>query len=196
MAAPRSIRRGRWALTLRRATRDDDGAAAAEFALVMPVLALLYLGGFELETAMNIYHKMSDVTREMANIAAQNTSTNLTSLCSQLSTASVVMTPFSATPMTMDLYEIQTDANSNASVTWHVSYKFSNSTCTDVGSAASWTMPTNLASPSSSYILAYSTYTYTKSVGAKIIANITIPTLVNQIYFVPRQSSSIPCTSC
>jgi Flp pilus assembly protein TadG len=189
-------RRKRWALTLRRAARQEGGAAAAEFALVMPVLALLYLGGYELESAMTIYHRMSDATREMANIASQNTSTNLTSLCSQLSAASVVLSPFSATPMTMDLYEIQTDANNNASVTWHVSYKFSNSTCTDSGSAATWTMPTNLSSPSSSYILASSSYAYAMTVGAKVMSAIPIPTLTDQIYFVPRESASIPCSSC
>jgi Flp pilus assembly protein TadG len=184
----------RWTPTLRRAARDEGGAAAVEFALVLPVLALLYLGGYELQSASNIYHKMSDATREMANITSQNTSTNLTSLCSQLAAASVVMTPFSATPMTMDLYEIQTDANSNASVTWHVSYNFSKTTCTDSGSASSWTMPANLASPSSSYILAKSSYTYTLTVGANYIS--PIPTLTDQIYFVPRESASITCTGC
>ncbi len=188
------IRRARWEPTPPRAARDEGGAAAAEFALVLPVLALLYLGGYELAQATAIYHKMSDATREMANITAANTSTNLTTLCSQLATSSVVITPYAATPMTMELYEIQTDANSNASVTWHVKYKFSNSTCTNVGAASTWTMPANLASPSSSYILAVSSYNYSLTVGANEIS--PIPTLTHQLYFVPRNSTSVPCSGC
>jgi Flp pilus assembly protein TadG len=178
---------GRWA-------REDRAAAAVEFAIVLPVIALLYLGGFELFQASAVYHKMSDATREMANITAQNTSTTETTLCSLLSTVGVVLTPYSTTPLVLDLYEIQTDSNSNASVTWHVRYTYSTSTCLDVGAASSWTMPAGLATASSAYILAQSSYKYTLSVGANEIA--AIPTLTDQVYFVPRESASVPCTSC
>jgi len=176
---------------------DDSAAAAAEFAVVLPVIALLYLGGFELSQALAVYHKMSDMTRELANITAENTSTTESTLCSLMATANVVMTPYSAAPLTVNLYEIQTDANNNASVTWHVKYVYTTSTtgnCTDVGAASTWTMPANLSSAGGSYILATTSYNYTLTVGANEIS--PIPALTDQVYFVPRESASVPCTGC
>jgi hypothetical protein len=55
------------------------------------------------------------------------------------------------------------------------------------------TLPAGLGSPSTSYILVTTTYLYVPLVGAGFIGPIP---MTDQIYMLPRASSSIPCTDC
>jgi Flp pilus assembly protein TadG len=49
--------------------RDDRGAAAVEFALVMPILLLLLFGIIEFARAWNVRQTLTDAAREGARIA-------------------------------------------------------------------------------------------------------------------------------
>ncbi len=51
----------------------EDGQSLLEFALVVPMLALILFGIVELGTAFTISHGLSTVSREGANIAARGT---------------------------------------------------------------------------------------------------------------------------
>ena len=54
-------------------------------------------------------------------------------------------------------------------------------------------MPANFASPNSHYILVETTYGYTPTIGAAFVNSIP---MTDQIFMVPRQSPSIPCSDC
>jgi Flp pilus assembly protein TadG len=49
--------------------RDDRGAAAVEFALVMPILLLLLFGIIEFARAWNVRQTLTDAAREGARVA-------------------------------------------------------------------------------------------------------------------------------
>ena len=57
--------------TARSFLRARGGATAVEFALLLPFLLLLYLGGFELTQALSTYRKLTDTTAELASIVSQ-----------------------------------------------------------------------------------------------------------------------------
>lgn len=50
--------------------RDDDGAAAVEFALVLPILVLMVFGIFEFGRAYNIQIQLSGAAREGVRVMA------------------------------------------------------------------------------------------------------------------------------
>jgi Flp pilus assembly protein TadG len=55
-----------------RAWRDEAGAAAVEFAFVLPVLLLLLFGIVEFGRAWNVRQTLTDAAREGARVAAVN----------------------------------------------------------------------------------------------------------------------------
>jgi Flp pilus assembly pilin Flp len=52
--------------------RDDRGAAAVEFGLLLPVLTLLVFGTIEFGRAWNVRQTLTDAAREGARVAAVN----------------------------------------------------------------------------------------------------------------------------
>ncbi len=54
--------------------RREDGAAAVEFALIIPALMLLILGGMDLGHMLYIEHLITNASREGARYAARYTS--------------------------------------------------------------------------------------------------------------------------
>ena len=68
----------RWPSTFtgwRRLRRDTRGVAAVEFALVVPIVIVVYALGFELAQASTVYRKLTDTTVQLANVTSQYTTT-------------------------------------------------------------------------------------------------------------------------
>jgi len=181
------MRAGRLLQRWRQWRDDTRGVAAVEFAFTVPVLLIVYLAGFELSQAMATYRKLSDTTVELANISAQYTTMGSLDVTSVMNASSQIMSPYPTQNLGIVLSEVTTDASSNATVTW--SQASSGATALPVGQAI--TLPSGLASPSTSYILVQTTYRYTPTVGANFIGPIP---MTDQIYMIPRSSPTIPYT--
>jgi Flp pilus assembly protein TadG len=166
---------------------DERGVAAVEFAFTVPVLLIVYLGGFELSQAMATYRKVSDTTVELANVAAQYTTMSQLDVTSVMNASAQIMAPYSTSSLTIVLSEITTDANNQATVTWSRPYNGA----TALTPGAQITLPAGLSSPSTSYILVQTTYRYTPIAGSQFLGPVP---MTDQIYMLPRASSSIPYT--
>lgn len=57
-------------MTTRRSMRNEDGAAAVEFALILPVLILLILGMIEFSFVFNAQISLTNAAREGARVMA------------------------------------------------------------------------------------------------------------------------------
>jgi len=167
--------------------RARSGVAAIEFALLLPFLLALYLGGFEITQALSTYRKLTDTTTEIANIVSQYAVMSSTDVASVFAASSQIMTPASATNLKIVLSEVSTDANSNPTVTWSQAYN--GASALQANSQVS--LPAGLAMANTSYILVQTTYQYTPVIGAAFVRPIS---LHNQIYMLPRRSSSIAYT--
>ena len=60
--------------TWRAFCRDARGVAALEFALVVPMVIVVYAGGFEIAQAATVNRKLTDTTVQLANVTSQYTS--------------------------------------------------------------------------------------------------------------------------
>jgi Flp pilus assembly protein TadG len=172
---------------LRAFARARGGVAAVEFALTLPMMILLYFGGYEASDAVATYRKLADTTATIANVAAQYTTMSQTDVASVFAASSQVMAPYSTATLSIVMSEIQTDAKSNATVAW----SRATSGATPLAQGAVVTLPTGMASPSTFYIQVVTTYVFVLPTGIAFTQNLSFS---NQIYMVPRNSASISLT--
>ena len=165
---------------------DAAGAAAVEFALVLPLLALIYLGGFEASQAVAANRKVSDTTVELANITSQYATMSAADVSNVLNASAQIMTPYTTTSLKIVLSEVTTDANGVASVTWSQTYQ---GTARATGSAVA--LPAGLGTPNTSFVMVETSYTYVPTVGAAFFGSVPMS---DRIFILPRQSSNIPYT--
>jgi hypothetical protein len=99
------------------------------------------------------------------------------------------MTPYPTASLKMVLSVITTDANSKATVLWSQAYQGA----TPLIKTNPFSLPANLAQPSTSYVVVQSNYTFVPLTGSGLAASIPMQ---DQLIILPRQSPSIPCSDC
>ena len=167
--------------------RARGGATAVEFALLLPFLLTLYLGGFELTQALSTYRKLTDTTTELATIVSQSAVLSSASLNSIFGASTKIMSPYSTANLKVVVSEVTTDASLHATVTWSQAYN--GATPLPVGSSVS--LPSGLGIANSNYVYVQTTYLYSPSIGAAFVP--AIP-LSNSIFMLPRASAAIAFT--
>jgi Flp pilus assembly protein TadG len=160
--------------------------AAIEFAMILPVLLLLFLGSFDAGNAIAVYMKVRATTYTLAAITNQYSIIQSTDMSSITGAAGVVVSPFSAMPLVVTISQIQIASNGSATYAWSYS---PTGTAHTQGSTA--TVPTAFAIPNSYVIFAEVSYTYTPSFGYFVTGPIT---LADNLYTTPRSSQCISYT--
>ena len=171
------------------ASRREDGVAALEFALVLPGLLVIGLGGFAVTEAISTYRKLTDATVETANVAAQYVSMQASDAQAVMSATSQIMTPFPTTALQEVMSLVSTDILGNATVVWSQGYQGG----VALPKSSKVTLPTAMAQPNTTYVLVHTTYLYVPVAGSSVIPSVP---LSDQIIMLPRASASIPCSTC
>ncbi len=193
---------------VRKLWRNDEAVAAVEFAIVVPFLLALYIGGIELANGMAINVKVSATAHSVADMVSQNTSLSTAQMHNILTGASSIIAPYPVTGgsgslMTVTVSEISSDANGNLTLRWSQSY---NGTSFGPGrtNLTNLTMPTSLNGAAAnvnnpngqndnvSFILGEVTYAYTPNMGYAITGTVT---LADSVYIFPRCSTNSPANS-
>jgi len=171
---------------LRRFRDDKRGVSAVEFAMLLPLMVTLYIGGVEVSSAIAVDRKVTLVARTVGDLVAQSTSVNATDMTNILNAASSVVQPYSSSVVQVTVSRVDVDANGVARVIWS---KTKNGTV-DSGTV---TLPAALNTANTSLIWAKSQYTYTPAIGYVITGPMT---LRDQIYMRPRLSDTVACNAC
>src|SRR3974390_2889408 len=117
---------------VRKFSTDADAVAATEFAIVVPFMLLLYVGGVELANGMAINVKVSATAHSVADMVTQNTSLSTGQMQNILKAARAIIAPYavndnSGNPiLAVTVSEISSDANGNLTVQWSQSYNGTN----------------------------------------------------------------------
>jgi len=167
----------------RRFGRSTDGVAAVEFAMIMPILLLLFLGTMDAGTAIAIYMKERSATYSLDAITNQYTSVQTTDLQSITGATSLILSPYSSGPLVVTVSQIYINPKGNATVSW--SYSPSGNAR---AAGASINVPAAMATPSSYLILGELSYTFTPMFGAFLTGPIA---LADSLYVTPRSSACV-----
>ncbi|QND49180.1 pilus assembly protein [Rhizobium lusitanum] len=179
---------------LRHFTRDERGVGAIEFAILFPVLLMLYLGAFEITVGLSVEKRTSRAAGSIADILTQQTNVTKTQLATMPSVAGAIFTPYATTGLTLKVTGIQIDAGSSATVAW--SWAQDGSKPYTNGSAV--TVPSDLKLPSSFLVRTELAIPYQMlSFGSDFLPAGSNQITIGRSYFYrPRSGSAITCSDC
>ena len=170
--------------TLRRFRAAERGIAAVEFALVLPFMALLYLGGFEVMEEISANRQVSLTASTIASIVTQySTISQSQTMPGILAASTSVLTPFSSANAVVTVSCINIDNTGKATIAWSQSL---NGTGRLVGSTV--TLPAALDVPNTTVVLGETSYSYTPTIDFLHRGTMT---LYSSIYMLPRQPGTI-----
>ena len=172
---------------------DRRGVAAVEFAITLPMLIVLFFGGFCATKTLAISRKVTITTRALADLTSQYSQMSASDMSTVMNASSQIIAPFDATPLGMRISEITLDVTGLiATVTWSVGNSSSQATPYKAGSA--FTLPTGMTGPSlsnASFVYAETFYTYVPPLGGTILPSVN---LGDRIFMLPRVSTAIAYT--
>jgi Flp pilus assembly protein TadG len=172
----------------RRFCADARGSSAVEFAVILPMMLVLFFGTVELSNGVAADRKVTLTARTLSDLTSQATQVSDTDISNAFTASTAIMAPYPSGPIKAIISEIAIDATGKATISWS---KASNTTAHAVGSTVT-TLPPALAVPSTYLIWGEATYTYTPVVGYVMK---TALTLGDQFYTRPRQSLCVQYSS-
>ena len=172
---------------VRRLLRDKRGISAVEFAMLLPLMVTLYLGGVEVSQGVAIDRKVTLISRSLADLVAQATTVSTDDMNNILAATTAVVAPYSDSKLKIVVSSVTIDANGVAKIAWSDT---KNGTKRTVGSTV--TLPTALNIANTSLIWAEAEYAYTPTIGYVVTGTMN---LKDQIYMRPRLSDSVARTS-
>ena len=105
-ALPTPARRRR---AIARLARETSGMAALEFALILPLLALIYLGGFDVMRMVRAADKIESGSKTLADLVAQeqtNSSVPASDIATLIQASAISATPFNNSNLTLTVSAI------------------------------------------------------------------------------------------
>ena len=163
--------------------QDKAGAALIEFAMVLPVLILCYLGGFQLMEAVSVYRKVTTSTRSIADLTSRSSSVNAALLSTYLDASAQIMAPYRIDRGTFRVSLIRVDNAGTGTVAWSRS---KNGTALVTGAA--YTLPAGVVRPNLDIVVCDVTYNYQPVAFSSLLGNLPFK---DQIFMVPRGGPTI-----
>lgn len=151
-------------LQIRAMSRDQRGVSAVEFALIVPLLILMYVGVAEMGNLLTVVRRAETMTSTAADLTAQVKQVSNTDLADIFAASTSILTPYPTTPLKVVLSSVVADANNNGKVAW---------SCASQGSpravGSSYPLPANTTVANSSVIVAEVSYSFTPLLGLTTI---------------------------
>ena len=159
---------------------DKRGVAAVEFAVIVPVMLVLFFGVDEFSSGVAVNRKVTLMARTLSDLTSQNDRVSDTQMTNFFNASSAIMTPYPSEPVKATITELYVDpATLQARVQWSKGTA-PRATGTTVA------IPTALKVGNTYLIFSEVTYKYIPTIGyvmAKTGINLTDSTFTR-----PRQS--------
>jgi Flp pilus assembly protein TadG len=168
---------------LRRFGRDRDAVSAVEFAIVLPFMLLMYVGGVELGDGLAIQFKVTETARTVTDLTTQYITIDSATMSNILGASAQVVAPYPSSSLVVTVSEVTTNSKGQGTITWSCSLNG-----TPRPQNQSFTLPSALQTANISLILGEVTYPYTPQLGYVITGTVNI---YQSTYFYPRLTTQI-----
>src|ERR1700726_3230086 len=79
--------------------RDRSGIAATEFAVIVPLMLVMFFGTVEFSSGVAVDRKVTLVARTLSDLTSQSLSVATTDLSNFFAAGTAILTPYPATPI-------------------------------------------------------------------------------------------------
>jgi Flp pilus assembly protein TadG len=86
--------------------RDNSGIAATEFAVIVPIMLVLFFGTVEFSSGVAVDRKVTLVARTLSDLTSQSTSVATTDMANFFAASASILTPYSSTPAKAAISEL------------------------------------------------------------------------------------------
>ena len=181
---------------------DRSGIAATEFAVIVPIMLVMFLGTVEFSSGVAVDRKVTLMARTLSDLTSQSTTVGDPDVTDFFSASNAIMTPYSATPTVATISELYIDPNSfQARVQWSRSATMTSTGGVVLGAgrpvSSIVVIPSQLAVGGTYLIFSEVSYLYKPTIGYVMVK--TGVTLKDVSYTRPRQSTCVwytPSTAC
>jgi Flp pilus assembly protein TadG len=181
---------------------DRSAVAATEFALIVPIMLVMFFGTVEFSSGVAVDRKVTLVARTLSDLTSQSTSVATADMTNFFTASCKILTPYAPSPTTGKISELYVDPSTlQARVQWSKSATFDSSCNVTLGSGRAVSsivaIPAQLAVAGTYLIFSEASYLYTPTVGyvmAKAGVNLS-----DVAYTRPRQSTCVyfsPAVAC
>ncbi len=180
--------------SLRNLAGDSSGIAATEFAVIVPLMLVMFFGTVEFSSGIAVDRKVTMMARTLSDLTSQSTTVGDTDVANFFAASAGIMTPYSATPTKATISELYVDPTTHvARVQWSKSYQ--GGTTRALSSIVA--VPAALAVGGTYLIFSEVSYRYVPTIGYVMAA--AGVNLSEVSYTRPRQSTCVfysPATAC
>ena len=163
--------------------QNRSGLAALEFAIILPIMVLLYLGGFEVSEAYMINRKVTHATSVLGDLAAQAETITDDQMGNILDAVSAVMNPYPSSDTAIIVSGISIDGDGVATVSWSDARN-----ATAHGEGAAYTLPGDINQANTFLIAAEVSFNYTPTFGHTLTGSFD---LHDEFYLRPRLQNEV-----
>lgn len=161
---------------------DCNGLAATEFAIIAPVMLVLFFGMVEFTSGVEVNRKLTVMARTLSDLTSRSSSVADTDLSNFFAAGTAVMWPYASTPVRATISELWVNSAGQARVQWSEG-------ASPRAQRTPVSIPTQLAVPDTYLIYAEVSYQYVPTIGyvmAKAGVNL------NEVaYTRPRQTQCV-----
>ena len=160
-------------LRVRGLLNDRSGLAAVEFAMIFPIMVVLYFGVVEFSSAIAVDRKATQVARTLSDLTSQSMSVADTDIKSFGEAAKAIMTPYPPSPLVSSITEVYIDKVSGvARVQWSKGLTIGPTGDVSIAAAAPHnagdvvTLPLSLVAAKGTFVIwSEVSYKYTPAIG-------------------------------
>jgi len=181
----RAVSRDTLIRRVQRFLADTRGVSAVEFALVLPLMLTLLIGGSEVGDGVATKLKMSRAAYTVADLTSQFVSIQSSDMSNILGAGSVLIAPYASTHLTVTVSEVKTTAPGGIAA-----IKWSASTGTARAAGQVMTLPPAFSTlpVNTTLILGEASYAYTPTLGYSVTGTFTFS---DSYYMYPRLSDCV-----
>ncbi|HEY0236193.1 MAG TPA: TadE/TadG family type IV pilus assembly protein [Afipia sp.] len=172
---------------LKRFSRDARGMSAVEFAVILPMILVIFFGTIEVSTGVAVDRKVTVLTRALSDLVSQGTTVNNTDLANFFAVGTSIMTPYASTPIKAIISQVYIDPTTHkGKVKWS---KASNDTAHACNATVA--VPAGLAIDGTYLIMSEVNYAFKPMVDFRLGGGIPTFGLGDTTFTRPRQSPSV-----
>lgn len=108
----------RFSETLRRLVHDRQGVGGVEFAIIAPMLIVLYLMAFELTMGLSVAKKTSMASSTIADLVARQEKVDKTFLGTMADVSGAVFVPYPSNNLLIKISAIKIDSSKSPKIAW------------------------------------------------------------------------------